>query len=108
METGFFLDKIWLIPLFPLAGAAAMLLVGRRLRNSAVSAICVGSVFLSFLFSLGAFWQLTRLHGEYRHFEKVLFDWVPAGPMHTSAGKMVNFVAEWGLLLDPLSAVMIL
>ncbi len=108
METGFFLDKIWLIPLFPLAGAAAMLLVGRRLRNSAVSAICVGSVFLSFLFSLGALWQLTRLHEEYRHFEKVLFNWVPAGPMHTSAGKLVNFVAEWGLLLDPLSAVMIL
>jgi NADH-quinone oxidoreductase subunit L len=104
----YFLDHIWLIPLFPLAGAALMLLVGRRLANSVVSWVCVGSVFLSFLLSVGAVWQLNGLPGGYRHFEKVLFDWVPAGPTLTSAGKVTNFVAEWGLLLDPLSAVMIL
>ena len=30
MPTEFFLRSIWLIPLFPLAGAATMLLIGRR------------------------------------------------------------------------------
>src|SRR5229473_2483364 len=76
MPTPFFLDHVWLIPLFPLAGAAVMLLIGRR--------------------------------SEERVIQKVLFEWVPAGLMHTSDGRLVNFVADWGTLLDPLSAVMIL
>jgi len=108
MPTPYFLEHIWLIPLFPVAAAALMLLVGRRLSNSLVSLSCVGSVFVSLIFSLGAVWQLTRLRAAYPHFEKVLFEWVPAGPMHTSAGELKNFVADWGFLLDPLSAVMIL
>src|SRR5713226_4615595 len=108
MPTPFFLDHVWLIPLFPLAGAAVMLLIGRRLQNSAVSAVCVGSVFVSFLFSVGAVWQLIGRPSEERVIQKVLFEWVPAGLMHTSDGRLVNFVADWGTLLDPLSAVMIL
>ncbi|PYU15820.1 MAG: NADH-quinone oxidoreductase subunit L [Acidobacteria bacterium] len=108
MPTEFFLDKVWLIPLFPLAGAALMLLVGKRLQNSAVSAVCVGSVFVSFVFSLGAVWQLLQRPAAERVAQKILFEWVPAGLTQTSSGKLVNFVAEWGLLLDPLSAVMIL
>ena len=47
MPTEYFLAHIWLIPLFPLAGAALMLFFGRRLPNSGVNVICVGSVFLS-------------------------------------------------------------
>jgi NADH-quinone oxidoreductase subunit L len=108
MPTPFFLDHVWLIPLFPLAGAAVMLLIGRRLQNSAVSTVCVGSVFVAFLFSVGAVWQLVGRPSEERVIQKVLFEWVPAGLMHTSDGRLVNFVADWGTLLDPLSAVMIL
>ncbi|HYL10941.1 MAG TPA: NADH-quinone oxidoreductase subunit L [Candidatus Acidoferrales bacterium] len=106
--TPYFLDHIWLIPLFPLAGAALMILLGRRLPNSAVSAVCVGSVFVSLFYAAGAVWQLVALDPEHRVFQKILFQWVPAGPMHTSAGSAVNFVADWGFLLDPLSAVMAL
>src|SRR5574337_168124 len=108
MHAEYFLEHIWLIPLFPLATAAAMLLVGRRLGNSAVSALCVGSVFVSFLYSAGAVWQLLQRPAEHRVVQNILFEWVPLGPMHTSGGKLVDFVAEWGRLLDPLSAVMIL
>ena len=108
MPAEFFLDKVWLIPLFPLAGAALMLLVGKRLQNSAVSVVSVGSVFVSFVFSLGAVWQLLQRPAAERVAQKILFEWVPAGLTHTSSGKLVSFVAEWGLLLDPLSAVMIL
>ena len=36
----FFLGHVWLIPLFPLLTAAAMLFIGRRLNNSAVNALC--------------------------------------------------------------------
>src|SRR6267378_966818 len=108
MPTEFFLDKVWLIPLFPLAGAALMLLAGKLLQNSSVIALCVVSVFVSFVFSLGAVWQLLQRPAAERVAQKILFEWVPAGLTQTSSGKLVNFVAEWGLLLDPLSAVMIL
>jgi len=108
MHSVYFLDHIWLIPLFPLAGAALMLLIGRRLPNNAVSTICVGSVFVSFVFALGAVVQLFGLPAEQRVVERILFEWVPAGPMHTSAGQLVSFVADWGFLLDPLSSVMVL
>ena len=107
MHTNFFLENIWLIPLFPLASAAIMLLLGRRLPNSAVSFLCVGSVFVSFVFSVGAVWQLTQMTGERVH-QVVLYDWVPAGAYHTAQGLLGNFNAELGFLLDPLSAVMIL
>ncbi len=104
----FFLDHIWLIPVFPLAGAALMFFIGRGLKNSAVSAICVGSVAVSFVFALGAFFQLLGLPEAQRVVERTLFDWVPAVPMHTTSGALGSFAAAWGFLLDPLSAVMIL
>jgi NADH-quinone oxidoreductase subunit L len=109
MPIGYFLEHIWLIPLFPLAGALVMLLVGRRLRNGAVSVVCVGSVLLSFVYALGAFFKLLALPaGAARAKEVVLFEWVPAGAYHTASGGLGHFVADWGFLLDPLSVVMIL
>ncbi len=104
----FFLDHIWLIPMFPLAGAALMFFIGRRLSNAAVTAICVGSVAVSFVFALGAFFQLLGMPEGQRVAEKILFEWVPAGPFHMTSGAIGNFNADWGFLLDPLSAVMIL
>src|SRR3989304_1232101 len=103
----YFLDHIWLIPLIPLAGAELMLLFGRRLPNRAVSVICVGSVFVSFIYSLGAFAQLLQRAPADRVVQRVLFQWVTPGPVQTVGG-LKGFLAEWGLMLDPLSAVMIL
>jgi NADH-quinone oxidoreductase subunit L len=108
IENYYFLDKIWLVPLLPLVTAAAMLFVGRRLPNRAVSALCVGSVFLSLVHAAGAFWQLRAWPAGAAWPEKILFDWVPAGPYVSETGRLGDFVAEWGYLVDPLSAVMIL
>jgi NADH-quinone oxidoreductase subunit L len=107
MPTEFFLRSIWLIPLFPLAGAATMFFIGRRLSNGAVSAVGVGSVGLSMIFAFGAIVQLIARVPVQRVVEIVLFDWVPAGAMHTMSGRLVNFNAQWAMLLDPLSAVML-
>jgi NADH-quinone oxidoreductase subunit L len=107
MPSEYFLAHIWLIPLFPLLGAALMLFIGRRLPNSGVNVICVGSVFLSMIYAFGAVLQLIARPVAQRVVEVVLFDWVPAGAMHTTAGHVVNFTAQWGMLLDPLSAVML-
>jgi NADH-quinone oxidoreductase subunit L len=106
--TGFFLEHLWWIPLFPLISAAVILLVGRRLPKTAVSALCVGSVGLSFFLALGAVVQLLAADPEHRVAQQILFEWLTPGPMHTTGGHPVAFIADWGYLLDPLSCVMVL
>jgi len=108
MGKEFFLEQAGWIPLFPLASAAIMLLIGRKLPKAAVSFLCVGSVFVSFVFSAGAVYELAQRAAEARVFQKIIFDWIPAGWYHTTAGPLANFSADWGILLDPLSSVMIL
>jgi NADH-quinone oxidoreductase subunit L len=107
MPSEYFLAHIWLIPLFPLIGAALMLFIGRRLPNSGVNVICVGSVGLAMVYGFGAVFQLIARPVAQRVVEVVLFDWVPAGAMHMTSGQLVNFNAQWGMLLDPLSCVML-
>src|SRR6202047_714782 len=104
----FFLDHIWLIPMFPLITAAVMLFYGRRLSNSVVSWLCSGSVFVSFIFAVGAFFQTVAKPSAERVATKVLFEWIPAVPYHMFDGRLVKFVADWGFQIDPLSCVMIL
>jgi len=108
MPTEYFLAHIWMIPLFPLAGAALMLFIGRKLSNAGVNVICVGSVFLSMFFAFAAIWQLIARPVAERVVNYKLFDWVPAGAMHTNAGTFMNFSVPWGVLMDPLTAVMLL
>ncbi len=124
-----FLDLIWLIPLFPLAGAAAMLLVGRKLDPQAaggghghtgdvpahaqaagtkfvISLLCPGMVLLSLVFSAGAVLQLAS-KAERVH-QVILHTWVAGLPFKMADGTLARFGADWGFLLDPLSSVMIL
>ena len=106
--TGYFLEHLWLIPLFPLVTAALMLFVGRRIPKIGVSVLCVGSVGLSFIYALGAVSQLLAATPENRVAQQVLFEWLTPGAMHMTSGPPVQFVADWGYLLDPLSCVMVL
>jgi NADH-quinone oxidoreductase subunit L len=108
MPTGYFLDHLWMIPLFPLATAALMLFVGKRLPKAGVDVLCVGSVGLSFIYALGAVLQLLAADPEYRVAQQIMFEWLTPGPMQMTGGHLVRFVADWGLLLDPLSCVMVL
>ncbi len=101
-----FLESIWMIPLFPLGGALVMLFFGKRLSNKLVSLICPGTVLVSFLVALGAVWQLASL--AERRFETVLYTWVPGAVFHMTNGQESQLQADWGFLLDPLSAVMVL
>ena len=123
-----FLDNIWLIPLFPLAGALLMLLFGRRLDpqlahaeghdghghgeheesagHKLVSLICPGTVLVAFLFSLIAVIQLQGVEGHSH--EVVVYTWLAGLKSAVSSGGVAEFTADWGFLLDPLSSVMIL
>ncbi|MBI2458415.1 MAG: NADH-quinone oxidoreductase subunit L, partial [candidate division NC10 bacterium] len=91
-------SSLWLIPVWPLLGFLVNGFFGRRIGKTAVGAIACGSVGLSLLASLGALGKLLTRPAEARRVEQVLAPWIGAG----------NFQADWGLLLDPLSAVMIL
>jgi NADH-quinone oxidoreductase subunit L len=92
------LDNLWLIPVWPLIGFLVNGFLGRRIGNRAVGAIACGSVGLSLLASVGAVRELLARPPEARRVGEVLGPWIGAG----------TFQADWGLLLDPLSAVMIL
>ncbi len=123
----FFLNSIWLIPMFPLLGAALMLLFGRRLDQQhplgppeddahashhhpspgrrIIDILCPGMVLLSFLFSVGAIFQLQGVEGH--SYEVVKWTWLAGLDSGTSVGVRA-FTADWGFLLDSLSSVMIL
>src|SRR5260370_8602015 len=105
--TGYFLDHLWLIPLFPLATAALMLFFGKRLPKAIVSVFCVGSVGLSFIYAAGAVFQLFAAEPEGRVAQQILFEWLTPGPMQMTAGPTVRFVADWGFLFIPLSGAIL-
>ena len=123
----FFLEAIWLIPMFPLLGALVMLLAGRRLDpqhplgppeddghahhagpsrgKGFIDLFCPGMVLVSFVFSLGAIWQLQGVEGH--SYEVVKWTWLAGLESGTEVGVRA-FTADWGFLLDSLSAVMVL
>ena len=104
-----FLDTIWLIPVLPVLGALIQLLVGRRLSNKAVSAVCVGLPGLSFVWAVGCFIQFLALPETYhRVFLKSLYTWLPAGAFRLADGSLGNLNVHVGFQLDPLSTVMLL
>jgi NADH-quinone oxidoreductase subunit L len=102
----YFLEHIWMIPLFPVFGALLMLLIGKRLSNAVVSVLCPGMVGISFVHSLGAVLELASL--PERRYELILYTWLPGSLFHLANGQTAMLQADWGFLLDPLSAVMIL
>ena len=106
----FFLNNIWIVPLLPAAGAALMLLFGRRLANKLVNACCVGSVALSFTWTVLAVWQFT--HSGLPRYEHVLYTWLGSGGgkmLYTlHGGGTAEFVVNAGVLIDPLSCVWLL
>jgi NADH-quinone oxidoreductase subunit L len=68
--------------------------------------LCPGMVLLSFLLSVGAVHQLSKLP-EKTH-QIVQFTWIAGLPFHMANGQLATFSIDWGFLLDPLSSVMIL
>jgi NADH-quinone oxidoreductase subunit L len=71
-----------------------------------VSLFCPGMVLLSFIFSAGAVLQLSQ--APERIHQVIQFTWLAGLPFHMADGRLATFSADWGFLLDPLSAVMIL
>jgi len=91
-------QSLYLIVLFPLIGFLLNGLALGKIGKKLISAIACGSVGLSFLLSVNAFFKLLDLPVDARILHEKLFTWIPAGSFHV----------DIGFLVDPLSAVMIL
>jgi len=109
----FFLDHIWIIPLFPAIGAACMFFFGRKLSKSAVNGLCVGLVVLAFVWACLAVWQYTGYSAPHpgKPFEKICFTWLGTGSdslSYPTHGGTAPFRVDAGFLLDPLSAIWLL
>src|SRR5260370_15283847 len=107
------LDHIWLIPLFPVFGAATMFFFGRRLQKGGVDAVWVGVVVLAFLFACFTVIEYTHFaQGTGRPFEKIVYTWLGSGDGHLNFfkrdGSLASFNADAGFLLDPLSSIWLL
>jgi NADH-quinone oxidoreductase subunit L len=92
------IDYIWLVPFLPLLGFLINGLFGKKIGKSLVSWVGCGSVGLSFLVSIGVFFELLKYPPAQRLIQKVIFPWIWSG----------NFNIDIGFQIDPLSTVMIL
>ncbi len=91
-------ELIWVVPLAPLVGVAALTLFGRRLGEPRSGQLATAAVGISFAASLVVLGGLLSLDGHERSVVVKLFSWVPIG----------DFSADLGFLVDPLSVTMIL
>jgi NADH-quinone oxidoreductase subunit L len=109
----FFLNHIYLIPLFPAFGAALMFFFGRKLQKTTVDAVCVGAVVIAFLFACFTVVEYTHFaHGTGQPFERFIYTWLGSDDGHLNFTKFdgapASFNVDAGFLLDPLSSIWLL
>ncbi|MBI3247498.1 MAG: NADH-quinone oxidoreductase subunit L [Deltaproteobacteria bacterium] len=80
------------IPLFPLIGVLFNIFLGHRLGRKAVNLVSPGAVFLSFLVSLHALWNLP----DEGKLVDTMWLWISSGTLHV----------DFALQMDQLSALM--
>jgi len=89
---------LWLIPVLPLIGAAINGVFGKGLPKSFVSTIAIATVGISFLIAVRLFLAMLGRPESELPILRDYFTWIQAG----------RFQAQFGLMLDHLSALMIL
>ena len=92
------LSLLRLVPALPLLGALVNGIGAGKLPRKLASVIGVGSVGLAFAIALACFGDLLSLSPEQRRATQSLYTWIQTG----------DFRADVRLMLDPLSAVMML
>jgi NADH-quinone oxidoreductase subunit L len=95
MET---LDALWLVPAFPLVGALALLVAGRRIGRPWAGWLATAMCGAAFVTTLVMFAAMVGLDGDQRHHVTTLYDWIAVGGLRVGVG----------FLADPLSITMAL
>jgi NADH-quinone oxidoreductase subunit L len=91
-------ENLYLIPLLPLIGFLINGIWGRKLGEKNVGLIATSVLGIAFVMSLIVFFDLLALDPHHRVIEVNYFTWMSVG----------NLNIPFGMLLDPLSGVMIL
>ncbi|MDP8239226.1 MAG: NADH-quinone oxidoreductase subunit L [Candidatus Hatepunaea meridiana] len=91
-------NYLYLIPIIPFIGFLINGLLGKKLSDKAVGFIGCAVIGIAFAMSVAAFVELIGLEPHNRIIEHDWFTWLAAGKL----------TVDFGMLLDPLSAVMIL
>jgi len=86
--------QLWLIPLLPFAGFLINGLFGRRFSKSAVNAVAIGSVLLSFLWVVKTVFSVDLDAANREHY----FTWIQSG----------NLTIGCDMAMDRLTAIMLL
>jgi NADH-quinone oxidoreductase subunit L len=89
---------LFFIPLLPFLGFLVNAGAGRRLTKAASGGVACAVMLASFAASAFVFWRLLGLSPEDRVIEQTVYTWISSG----------DFDVRFGLVLDPLSALMIL
>lgn len=89
-------ELVWLIPMLPLVGFVALLLLGKRLGDPWAGWLATAMVGSSFVAACVVFVGL--LNQPEHTYEHSYFTWIPAG----------NFHVDVNTLLDPMSMAMVL
>ncbi len=95
------IEKVWLIPLFPLIGVLINGILGAKLEKiskSIIHWIACSAIALCFIVAWSIFRQLINLPPEHRHFEIIVYNWFTSGSLSINIGYLV----------DPLSITMAL
>ena len=92
------ISYLWLVQFFPLVGVILNGLLGKMYGNKFVSWVGCSTIGLSFLVSFIFLMKLINVSPDQRYSIEKLFFWIATG----------KFAVEAGLVLDPLSAVMIM
>src|SRR5579875_2687411 len=91
--------------LLPLLGFIILGLVGRAMRRSAILTVALGACGLAFLFAAISFFSMLATSPVTARFsDQLLYTWVSSG---TTTG-VSPLVISFGLLFDPLSAIMLM
>ena len=91
-------NYLYLIPVIPLVGFLINGLWGKKLGDKATGFIGCGVIGIAFALSIAAFVELLGMSPHERHIDVNFFTWIATGKLEI----------QFGMLLDPLSAVMIL
>ncbi|HEY7545050.1 MAG TPA: NADH-quinone oxidoreductase subunit L, partial [Blastocatellia bacterium] len=114
------LKLVWLIPVFPLVGFLVNFILGKKLKLSekAVSIVACGTILLSLLLTIGAFYDYAVNYAPAHDNKPYVtsedgsfsFDWMPGGRAHLSQGEhkgaLSDFNIKWSYQIDQLSLVM--
>jgi len=92
------LTYLWIIPLLPLAGAAANGIFGGRWAKNVISAVALSSTTLAFFAALEAVREFFSLSPDQIPWIKTYFTWISAG----------GFQADFAFQMDQITVVMLL